>query len=315
MTQRHLVRIVAHGGKLETVNLASALAEVCALSGLVDDAIELRPTFASGDAHRLAREAAERGVSRVIALGGDGMVNEVLGGLLAAELDAGQRPTLGIIPVGTANDFATSAGIPAQLRPSLEVALTAETQRVDVGFCGDRPFLNMTSGGTLSEITAAIDPRLKEWLGGLAYAVAGLRGLLVGEPIELEFSAPNQRWAGRAWALAIGNARAAGGGFELCPSASIRDGQLDVTVIPETIGFNEGVRMVEQRSVVGVEGVVRVRSEWIKLRAASPLHLNVDGEPLKATSIDLRVEAGGLGLALAPDSPLLEPETSAPGQA
>lgn len=129
-------RIILHGKQSANQELRDAVAAVREDGHQVD----VRVTWEAGDSGLFAAAAAKEGIDTVIAGGGDGTVNEVLNGLVQIE---GNTSALGVIPLGTANDFARSAGIPLQLEAALRVAVETEPVTVDVGRSGNRAFMNI----------------------------------------------------------------------------------------------------------------------------------------------------------------------------
>jgi len=107
--------------------------------------LQVRVTWEYGDGLRYVAEAVGSGVDVVIAGGGDGTVNELAHGL--ALLDSQQRPALGILPLGTANDFATCCTIPTEPLPALCLALEGDPVAVDLVQANDRYFMNVASAG------------------------------------------------------------------------------------------------------------------------------------------------------------------------
>src|SRR5690606_21981672 len=106
--------------------------------------VQGRVTFEAGDAERFAREATDRGVDLVLAAGGDGTLNEVVNGILSEEgVPAERLPRMGIIPLGTANDFANWLEIPEVIADAVAAALTGEPRTIDVGRLNGRYFLNV----------------------------------------------------------------------------------------------------------------------------------------------------------------------------
>ena len=97
--------------------------------------IHVRVTWEKGDAARYIEEACQLGVETVIAGGGDGTINEIATALI--ERDAADRPAMGILPLGTANDFATSAGIPESLDKALQLAIAGKAAAVDIAQVND----------------------------------------------------------------------------------------------------------------------------------------------------------------------------------
>jgi YegS/Rv2252/BmrU family lipid kinase len=108
--------------------------------------IQVRVTWEKGDAERYVAEAIALGVETVIAGGGDGTINEVASALVHSESD--HTPVLGILPLGTANDFATSAGIPETLDKALQLAIVGKAVPIDIAEVNDKTcFINMATGG------------------------------------------------------------------------------------------------------------------------------------------------------------------------
>ena len=149
MTRRS--RIILHGKQGANQELRDAVEAVRADGHQV----EVRVTWEAGDSALFAAEAAKEGIDIVIAGGGDGTVNEVVNGLVQVE---GHASALGVIPLGTANDFARSAGIPLQLEAALRVAVETESVTVDVGRSGDRAFINVATGVFGTEVTVNTNP-------------------------------------------------------------------------------------------------------------------------------------------------------------
>ena len=218
---RHLALII-HGARADNPALRHLVSWVRAKGHVV----EPRVTWEAGDATRFAREAAARpDVDAVVAVGGDGTVNEVLNGL------CGSTKPLGIIPLGTANDFARQAGIPGDPDHAMDVILRRKPARIDTAELNGRRFLNVSTGGIGAEATAETPAEAKEQLGSLAYALTGVRKLGELEPRRARFSGPGFDLERDVLLFVVANARTTGGGITLAPRASLTDGLLDVCII------------------------------------------------------------------------------------
>ena len=126
----------------------------------VGHTIETRVTSEKGDARRFASETGK--VDLLIVAGGDGTLNEVVHGLM--DLSEGARPVLGMVPLGTANDFATSCGIPHDPEQALALCMEGKPVPIDVGKANEHWFLNAASIGFGAEITATTPLELKQLL-------------------------------------------------------------------------------------------------------------------------------------------------------
>ena len=241
-------------------------------------------TWEAGDASLLAAEAADRGCDAVVALGGDGTVNEVVNGL------AGRDVPMGIIPIGTANDFARQVGIPLDTDHAMDVILRRKPMRIDTGELNGRRFLNVSTGGIGAEATAETPADAKEQLGALAYAITGVRKLGDLAPRRARFSGPGFEYEGDYMIFAVGNARVTGGGTAITPFASVTDGLLDLCIVEgvarrEFMGLVLAVRRGEH---VDDERVVYVQLPELLIESEEPISVNLDGEPCEETRLVYR---------------------------
>jgi YegS/Rv2252/BmrU family lipid kinase len=248
-------------------------------------------TWEAGDAERFAAESAARGTDGVLAAGGDGTVNEVVNGL------CGTDTPLAIVPVGTANDFAHQAGIPIDCRAALELALTTEPTRLDLGDLNGRAFLNVSTAGVGAQTTAETTASAKEMFGPLAYALAAVKRL-VGEDAtrSARFSGPGFAVELEYLVFAVGNARATGSGVVITPLASAQDGLLDVCVVGP-VGRTSLAPLfleVKRGEHLDREGVHYVQTPWLRVEAEEPVPVNVDGESGAHAVLEYRVRPGAL---------------------
>ena len=257
--------------------------------------VEPRVTWEAGDATRFAREGAERGVDAVVAVGGDGTVNEVVNGL------GGSDVPLGIIPLGTANDFARQVGIPDDPNHAMDLILQRKPTRIDTAEVNGRRFLNVSSGGVGAETTAETTPEAKESLGPLAYAITGVRKLAELTPTRARFSGPGFDLACEFLLFTVGNARASGGGTLVTPLASVDDGLLDICIV-EAMPLATFARLVlklRKGDHLEEPGVHYVQLPTLAIDAAAPVTVNVDGEPTSGTSFVYRARPRDLLIHLA----------------
>lgn len=274
--------------------------------------LEVRVTWEAGDAERHVSEAIAEGVDTLVAAGGDGTLSEVATALAHREETADALPTLALVPMGTANDFAAAAGIPPEPGDALalaaaEPAVPIDLLRIEAGdevhWCA-----NLASGGFGTEVTVETDEGLKKVLGGLAYLVTGVARLGRIEPIVAELRGPDFAWGGEFIALGIGNGRQAGGGQALCPDAVANDGQLDLTIVPTLngeVGATVGTLLTQGKREALERIATHARLPWVELSATEPITLNLDGEPVRSRHFRIACVPGRLRMHLPPDCPLL----------
>src|SRR5437773_10009324 len=182
--------------------------------------IEVRVTWERGDARRFVSEADT--VDLLIAAGGDGTLNEVVHGLM--DLSKPTRPILGVVPLGTGNDFATGCGIPRDPAKALALCLRGEAVPIDVGKANEHWFINAASSGFGAQITATTSPELKRLLGPAAYTVMGAILAINLHHYQGKLSLPDRESTGSGPEAIVGNGRQTGGGIQVAPRARIDDG-------------------------------------------------------------------------------------------
>ena len=180
--------------------------------------------------------AAEDGCELLFIAGGDGTVNIAVRAL-ADVPGALERTALGIIPAGTGNDFAKALGLGEVAETALDLLLDAQVIDVDLGVMNDRPFVNVSAGGFVADVSAILTEPLKDATGKLAYVIGGARALLGREPFSTDIRLPGGQPSAGGFELqmfAACNARSIGGGNTIAPAALIDDGLLDVFLVNRT---------------------------------------------------------------------------------
>lgn len=299
------ISLIANARSPEQVErLRSAVAELRAAGHEVAP----RLTFEAGDARRFAREAAAAGTSLLIVAGGDGTINEAANGIhdhLAA--GGGERtvPSLAIVPLGTANDFASAMGIPADLDAALEVALGGTPVEIDVGLINGRCFLNVSTGGFGADATGAASPGAKRTLGTVAYLIEGIKRFAALQTGTARFSAGEPIYEGRFLLFAVGNSRRTGGGNRLTPRAELHDDLLDVCIVKELsrvefLGLLPDLRAGEH---LDHPAVIYRQVPELSVEAEGELTVNADGEPLRDRRFHYTISPHRLRVVVSPTAP------------
>lgn len=264
--------------------------------------IHVRVTWEKGDAGRYVEEARRLGVKTVIAGGGDGTINEVSTALIQCE--GPHIPALGILPLGTANDFATSVGIPEELDKALKLAIVGNAIEIDMAQVNDKTcFINMATGGFGTRITTETPEKLKAALGGVSYIIHGLMRMDTLKPDRCEIRGENFHWQGDALVIGIGNGRQAGGGQQLCPNALINDGLLQLRIFTgeEILPALFSTLKPQEENPNIIDGA----SAWFEIQAPHDITFNLDGEPLSGQAFHIEILPAALRCRLPPDCPLL----------
>jgi lipid kinase YegS len=264
--------------------------------------LNVRVTWEYGDAARYVDEAIELGCETVIAGGGDGTINEVAGAL--AQYAGQHRPVLGIVPLGTANDFATACNIPLQPEQALQLAIKGRAADIDLAKVNDQHFfINMATGGFGTRITTETPEKLKAALGGVSYFIHGLLRLDTLKADRCEITGPDFQWEGDALVIGIGNGRQAGGGQQICPDALINDGLLQLRLLT-----SEELLPSFLRSLLNNEenkNIVSASLPWLEITAPHDMTFNLDGEPLTGKQFRIEVLPSAIQCRLPPHCELL----------
>lgn len=275
-------------------------------------ALDVRVTWEGGDAERYVAEAIADGAHTIIAAGGDGTLSEVATTLAHRDEDADALPTLALVPMGTANDFATAAGIPEEPLLALELVLVQDARSIDLlrlDASGEIHWAaNLASGGFGTQVTLETSEGMKKLLGGLAYLITGMAKLGRIEPIAARIRGPAFAWQGEFIALGIGNGRQAGGGQALCPDALVDDGLLDLTIVPTLEGevaTTVATVVSEGRHAALDRVATRTRLPWVEIDAPQPFTLNLDGEPVRSAHFRIDCVADRVRMHLPAGCPLL----------
>lgn len=185
-------------------------------------------TTCEGDATLAAKNAVERGFDIIIAVGGDGTLNEVVSGVSPFE----NRPKVGLIPMGTTNDFARAVHIPRNIDEAVDIIIQGDTLPVDVGLLnGERYFINIAAGGRITELTYEVPSKMKTMLGQLAYYVKAVEMIPSIKASHMRIEYDGEVFDGDAMMFLCGLTNSVGGFEKLAPDASINDGYFTVIVL------------------------------------------------------------------------------------
>jgi len=235
-------------------------------------------TESKGDAIRAASEAAARGFDMVISAGGDGTLNEIVHGLSEHE----ERPALGILPLGTTNDFARAHGIPRKWEDACDLITKRYTTPVDVGRANGRYFINIAGGGSLTELTYEVPSKLKTMVGQLAYYMKGLEKITRLHPTQMKITAEDVGVFDEEFMLfLIANSNSVAGFDRLAPYASTCDGVFDVIALRKC-NLAEFIRIATMvmrgEQIQNDPHFLHFKSSRIEVESDNRVQLNLDGE-------------------------------------
>ena len=232
--------------------------------------------------------------------GGDGTIG------CAAGLVAHTSTTLGVLPLGTANDFARTLEIPTALTAAVDALLTGKVVDVDLGRVDGKVYLNVASLGLSVAVAQRLTPGLKRRLGRFAYPVATLAAYRGHRPfaVRLELDDGSVLELRDLMQVAVGNGRHYGGGLTVSPNASIDDHLLDVYAV-EQGHLRDHVsiaRLLRTGHLVEHDRVHHVTARRLRLVTDEPIEVNLDGEVAATTPATFEVDRNALHVVVPADS-------------
>ena len=266
-------------------------------------------TNAKGDAKRMAAEAAGRGDALVIAAGGDGTVNEVVNGLMAAGTSAADRPTLAILPLGTGNDLPRTLGIPPDSAEAVDLIRGGRRVEIDVirvhaggteTFCA-----NVAAGGFTGQLNEVLTDEMKSTWGPLAY----LRGAVTVFP-DLKDYHTRLRFDDEPWQkldafnVVCANGRYTGGGSPVAPAADPTDGLIDVVIVRR--GTPLEIARLAAKYAAGLdylddERILHRKVRRVEVESTPGMWFNVDGELMSHEPAVFTIVPAAVGVLVGPE--------------
>jgi diacylglycerol kinase (ATP) len=217
-------------------------------------------------------------VDCLVIAGGDGSIHQSVNGLMKIPLK--QRPVLGILPVGTANDLAYALRLRKTIPEACQTIVQGSTFEIDLGMVNNRYFVNVFSAGLLTDVSPKVDVRVKNRLGQLAYYLKGIETLPSFRPFKVEFEHEGKLFSEEALLVLAMNGLSAGGLRKLVPRAALTDGKLDFLIVRQT-GWPETMRMLLQLvggGQVGSDRIEQFQATELKIITDRPVSSDLDGE-------------------------------------
>ena len=278
-------------------------------SGRADEHQELRRALAGQPTHwidlsetsELAADIAHlanHGTQTVVAAGGDGTVNAVVNALMT--IDAEQRPSMGIIPLGTANDFAATLAIPYDVRSSASW-LSLKATPVDIvrirGINLERYYANIAAGGNCVRVSEAMTEEVKSRWGAFSYIRGAVDVLPDMTTYRIDVKCDDEVFTQLdSWAVLVANGKTNAGRIEVAPKASPTDGLIDVVIIRDgTVG--DMVEIVANNLLgdfLESEQVIFRQVRSLHLQSTPPMRFTIDGEVIDEEPMHFDVIPGAI---------------------
>lgn len=228
------------------------------------------------EATSLASVASQQDYDTVVAVGGDGTVNEIVNGIV------GTNTALAIIPAGASNDFCKELNISGDVQNACRLILEANKKKIDIGKVNDRYFINVAGVGLDAQVSDVANQGMFGTKGLLLYTASLFKVLAKCKPSDFSISLDGRVKRVRAWLVAVGNGKQYGGGMKIVPTADINDGMLDICVIKDVnkLSILYYLPLIIQGKHLSLSDVAIYRAKEVEIKALGCLG-HVDGEILK----------------------------------
>jgi diacylglycerol kinase (ATP) len=240
----------------------------------------------------LARQAAEEGYRMVVAVGGDGTVHEVINGLM--QVPESQRPCLGIVPLGSGNDFAHALGVELVPSLALQQVLKGEIRQVDVAVIRDDhgrvEYWNNTLGMGFDTSVLLRSRRIPIFSGFPVYFLAVLQTIMKdNEASLLTVNTDNGSMDKNLMMLVLCNGPREGGGFLVSPASRVDDGFLDYVCISQVsrLRMFQLVPEVMKGTHLKFSEVQSGKFQRVEIQSDRPLYIHTDGEIFSGFGTDI----------------------------
>ena len=274
------------------------------LSGQFGNKFEFSVTLSGIDAERIAKEAAESGYDVIIAVGGDGTVNQVVNGILQSSGHRSSQTKLGIISFGTGKGFSQSLGLPKDIASQIKLIKNDVSRFVDIGkinFEGKdsaRYFINELQFGIGGKVNESISPLTKKMLGRFAFGFEAVKTLLNYKASEIKIEHEQISEMENVIGVIIANGSYTGGGMKLTPAARLNDGLFDVLIIedmPLTARFNSFSKIYSGRHIE-LPAFKLFRTRELRFSYGNGLSVESDGELIHGKCISSEVIPSALSI-------------------
>ncbi len=252
----------------------------------------IRVTEYKGHAIEIAREYSSIEECRIYSVGGDGTVNEVVNGI------AGTQSLLGIIPLGSGNDFIRSITPTYDIKNILVNTINGEGKSIDLARVNDKYFINISSIGFDADVVYNADKfkKIPVIPGSMAYVISIIYTVMRKRISKVKIHIDDSEMERKLLLAAIANGRFYGGGMLAAPEAKINDGLFDICLVSEANRFQ--ILSLFPKYIKGEHGQLKevqfLRGKKVKIESNEELSLNIDGEISTSCNIDFEIIENGI---------------------
>lgn len=230
----------------------------------------------------------------LIIAGGDGTIDIIINAMKNLNINL----PVGILPVGTANDFAHSLGLEFDIKKAVDNIINSSPRNFDIGKINDKYFINVASAGMFTDVSQKINPDFKNYMGKVAYYIAGIEETLHLRVFNIKVKSDEVEYKGNMYLMLVFNGKTAGN-LNLAYKAKLDDGYLDVIIfkdmpIPKSIPVFINVLKGEHLDNLNEDDILYFKTKEIYIECEDGLTTDIDGEKGPDFPLDIKCIEGGL---------------------
>ncbi|MCM3785378.1 diacylglycerol kinase family lipid kinase [Neobacillus mesonae] len=239
------------------------------------------------DATEFCIQACKASYDLVVSIGGDGTLHETINGYM----NQAHRPKLGVVPLGTVNDFARALHIPLDPAEAIRTLQSSRLKAIDIGQLNDQIFANVVAAGSIAEALSDVTSEQKSKLGAFAYFKEGIKRLVNSPSYHFNIQHDGETWVGESPLVVAALTNSVGGFEKMAPDASVDDGLIHCFIIKDINVFNTfsfGTSLL-LGNLKEHQDVVYFTAKHVHIRSDDPVYTNVDGEYGPSLPIELHI--------------------------
>lgn len=230
----------------------------------------------------------------ILISGGDGTVDLILNTIKELNINI----PMGILPSGTANDFAKAINLPFDIKECIERIINSKPQKIDIGKVNDKYFINVASAGMFTDVSQKINPDFKNNLGKVSYYIKGIEEALNLRKFNIKVSSKERKYEGDMYLMLIFNGKTAGN-INLAYKAKVNDGLLDVIIIkgvilPNMLPLLISVLKGEHLEEYNKDNILYFKTKEVNIECMDDLITDIDGEKGPDFPLNIRCIEDGL---------------------
>lgn len=232
----------------------------------------------------------------LLVAGGDGTIDILINAMKNLDINL----PVGILPVGTANDFAHSLGLKCDIKEAVESIINSTPKTIDIGKINDKYFINVASSGMFTDVSQKINPDFKNYMGRVAYYIAGIEEALHLRAFNIKVNSREIKYEGNMYLMLVFNGKTAGN-LNLAYKAELDDGYLDVIIfkampIPKSIPVFINVLKGEHLDNLNENEILYFKTKEIYIECMDELVTDIDGEKGPDFPLHIRCIEGGINI-------------------